>query len=81
METNVFTTNEKITMSINTEKLAKDLQKQEKTLKSLQRTNVNEVVIEAQKQVVESLQKQYDDSVAAEELAKECIVIHLSLFK
>ena len=73
METNVFTTNEKITMSINTEKLAKDLQKQEKTLKSLQRTNVNEVVIEAQKQVVESLQKQYDDSVAAEELAKECI--------
>ena len=73
METNVFTTNEKITMSINTEKLAKDLQKQEKTLKSLQRTNVNEVVIEAQKQVVESLQKQYDDSVAAEELSKECI--------
>lgn len=74
MEANIMTEGKKnIIMSINTEKFAKDLQKEEKTLKSLQRTNVNEVVIEAQKQVVESLQKQYDNSVAAEELAKECI--------
>lgn len=60
-------------VSVNLKMLSKDLQRQEKTLKSLQRTNANETVIDAQKQVVESLQKQYDNSVAAEELAKECI--------
>lgn len=62
-----------IIVSINTEKLAKDLQKQEKTLKSLQKTNANEAVIDAQKQVIKNLQKKYDDSIAEEELAKECI--------
>lgn len=74
METNIMTEGKKnIIISINTEKFAKDLQKEEKTLKSLQRTNANEAVIDAQKQVIKDLQEKYDDSVAAEELAKECI--------
>ena len=74
METNIMTEGKKnIIMSINTEKFAKDLQKEEKTLKSLQRTNANEAVIDAQKQVIKDLQEKYDDSVAAEELAKEYI--------
>ena len=60
-------------VSVNLKMLSKDLQRQEKTLKSLQRTNANETVIDAQKQVIKDLQEKYDDSVAAEELAKECI--------
>ena len=73
MTKNILTTVCENVTSMNLEMLAKTLKKEEKALLSLKNREANEMVINAQKQVVEGLQKQYDDSVAAEELAKECI--------
>lgn len=82
METNIMTEGKKnIIMSINTEKFAKDLQKEEKTLKSLQRTNANEAVIDAQKQVIKTYRRNTMILLQQKNLPKSASVIHLSLFK